>query len=132
MNNQNNFTREDIAESLHTDFGLTKKDCLIFVNDIIDIIIEGLKTSGYVKIHNFGSFKVTRKKTRIGRNPKTMEEVMISERNVLKFKPSKIISSINKTKIQECTLYFEFSFREREPFDSSAIKDIKESVIMLI
>ena len=97
MNNQNNFTREDIAESLHADFGLTKKDCIIFVNDIIDIIIEGLKTSGYVKIHNFGSFKVTRKKRRIGRNPKTMENVMIDERNVLKFKPSKmILDYINK------------------------------------
>ena len=97
MNNQNNFTREDIAESLHADFGLTKKDCIIFVNDIIDIIIEGLKTNGSVKIHNFGTFKVTRKKSRIGRNPKTMEDVMISERNVLKFKPSKIIlDHINK------------------------------------
>ena len=97
MNNQNNFTREDIAESLHTDFGLTKKDCLIFVNDIIYLIIEGLKSSGYVKIHNFGSFKVIRKKSRIGRNPKTMEDVMISERNVLKFKPSKmILDNINK------------------------------------
>ena len=97
MNNQNNFTREDIAESLHTDFGLTKKDCIIFVNDIINIIIEGLKYNGYVKIHNFGSFKVTRKKSRIGRNPKTKENVMISERNVLKFKPSKfILEYINK------------------------------------
>ena len=97
MNNQNNFTREEIAESLHADFGLTKKDCIIFVNDIIDIIIEGLKTSGSVKIHNFGTFKVIRKKSRIGRNPKTMEDVIISERNVLKFKPSKIIlSHINK------------------------------------
>ena len=97
MINQNNFTREDIAENLHTDFGLTKKDCIVFVNDIIDIIIEGLNTSGYVKIHNFGSFKVTRKKSRIGRNPKTLEDVMISERNVLKFKPSKmILGYINK------------------------------------
>jgi integration host factor subunit alpha len=97
MNNQNNFTRENIAESLHTDFGLTKKDCIIFVNDIIDIIIEGLTTNGYVKIHNFGTFKVVRKKSRIGRNPKTMEDVMISERDVLKFKPSKIIlDHINK------------------------------------
>mgnify|MGYP001389813015 CR=1 FL=1 len=97
MNNQNNFTREDIAESLHTDFGLTKKDCIIFVNDIIDIIIDGLKKSGYVKIHNFGSFKVIKKKSRIGRNPKTMEDVMISERNVLKFKPSRmILNNINK------------------------------------
>jgi len=97
MNNQNNFTRENIAESLHTDFGLTKKDCIIFVNDIIDIIIMGLKTKGYVKIHNFGSFKIMRKKSRIGRNPKTKQNVMISERNVIKFKPSKIILDyINK------------------------------------
>ena len=97
MKNQNNFTREDIAESLHADFGLTKKDCIIFVNDIIDIVIEGLKIKGYVKIHNFGSFKVIRKKSRIGRNPKTMKDVMISERNVLKFKPSKmILDNINK------------------------------------
>ena len=67
------------------------------VNDIIDIIVDGLKTNGYVKIHNFGSFKVTRKKSRIGRNPKTLETVMISERNVLKFKPSKsILEYINK------------------------------------
>ena len=43
-------------------------------------------------------------------------------------KPNKVISSIKKSKIKECTLYFEFSFREREPFDSRAIKDIKESV----
>ena len=97
MNNQNNFTREDIADSLHTDFGLTKKDCIVFVNDILDIIIDGLTNKGYVKIHNFGSFKVIRKKSRIGRNPKTMEDVMISERNVLKFKPSKmILDQINK------------------------------------
>ena len=97
MNDQNNFTREDISEGLHEDFGLTKKDCAIFVNDIIDIIINGLRTKGYVKIHNFGSFRVVRKKSRIGRNPKTMEDVMIGERNVLKFKPSKIILDyINK------------------------------------
>jgi len=97
MNNQNNFTREDIAESLHIDFGLTKKDCITFVNDIIDIIIEGINTKGYVKIHNFGTFRVFRKKSRIGRNPKTMEDVMIGERNVLKFKPSKItLDFINK------------------------------------
>ena len=97
MENQNNFTREDIAESMHSEFGLTKKECLIFVNDILDIIIEGLKTNGYVKIHNFGSFKIKRKNSRIGRNPKTKEEVKISERNVLTFMPSKsILNYINK------------------------------------
>jgi len=43
-------------------------------------------------------------------------------------KPEKIINELTKTGIDEVTLYFEFSFREREPFDSSSIKDIKESV----
>lgn len=97
MNLDSNFTREDIAESLHMEFGLTKKDCVIFVNEIIDIIIEGLKTNGYVKIHNFGSFKAKKKKSRLGRNPKTLEDVIIEERNVLSFKPSKsFLTYINK------------------------------------
>ena len=97
MEINNNFTREDIAESLHNEFGLTKKDCIMFVNDIIDIIIQGLKVNGYVKIHNFGSFKIKRKNSRIGRNPKTKEDFMISERNVLTFKASKsVLNYINK------------------------------------
>ena len=97
MDNQNNFTREEIAESLHNEFGLTKKDCVAFVNDILEIIIEGLKVDGHVKIHNFGSFKIKRKKSRIGRNPKTKEDVMIGERNVLTFKASKsVINHLNK------------------------------------
>ena len=97
MENQNNFTRDDIAESLHIEFGLTKKDCITFVNDILEIIIEGLNDDGYVKIHNFGSFKLKRKKSRIGRNPKTKEAVMISERNVLTFKASKnVLNFLNK------------------------------------
>ena len=93
----NNFTRDDIAESLHNEFGLTKKDCLIFVNDIIEIIVDGLKKNGYVKIHNFGSFKIKRKNKRIGRNPKTKKEHLIKERNVVTFKPSKnVLVYINK------------------------------------
>ena len=43
-------------------------------------------------------------------------------------KPEKIINELEKLKMDEVTLYFEFSFREREPYDSNAIKDIKESV----
>jgi integration host factor subunit alpha len=96
MISNNNFTREEISETLHNEFGLTKKDCNIFVNDILEIIIEGLQKNGFVKIHNFGSFKVKRKKSRLGRNPKTKENIMINERNVLIFKPSKsVIRLIN-------------------------------------
>ena len=97
MQSNNNITRDDIAESLHNEFGLTKKDCLSFVNDIMEIIIDGLKSDGYVKIHNFGTFKIKRKQSRIGRNPKTKEDVMIKARNVLLFKASKsFLNYINK------------------------------------
>ena len=95
-----NFTREDLAELINNEFGLTKKDCLLFVNDILDIIIDGLITDGKVKIHNFGTFSIRRKKSRIGRNPKTKVDIMIKERNVISFKASKsIINYLNEEKI---------------------------------
>ena len=91
-----NITRDDIAESINKKFGFSKTDCLNLVNDIIEIIIIGLKESNEVKVHNFGTFKLKRKKSRIGRNPKTKEEVMISDRNVISFKPSRnVLKYIN-------------------------------------
>ena len=91
-----NITREDIAEAINIEFGLSKKDCLGIVNDIIDSIVLGLERYQIFKIHNFGTFKLRRKKKRVGRNPKTKVEVVISERNVISFKPSKnVLSYIN-------------------------------------
>tara|TARA_B100001175_G_C19149540_1_gene467544 strand:- start:200 stop:505 length:306 start_codon:yes stop_codon:yes gene_type:complete len=89
MTSLDNITRFHIAESIHNEFGLPKKDCIDFVSDIIDIVIEGLQNSNKVKIHNFGTFIVRHKKSRIGRNPKTKKEVMIDERKVISFKASK-------------------------------------------
>ena len=91
MKLEQNITRDDIAETIHLEFGLSKKDCLEIVHDIIEIIIKGLNQNGMVKIHNFGTFRLKRKKSRLGRNPKTKEEKIISERNVILFKPSKEI-----------------------------------------
>jgi integration host factor subunit alpha len=92
----NNITRDDIAEFINNEFGLTKKDCSNLVNDIIEEIIEGLNENNIVKIHNFGTFKLRRKNSRIGRNPKTKEEVMIAPRNVISFSPSKhILKKLN-------------------------------------
>ena len=94
----NNITRDDIAEFINNEFGLTKKDCNNLVNDIIEEIIEGLKEHNIVKIHNFGTFKLRKKNARIGRNPKTKEEVMISPRNVISFLPSKhILKKLNES-----------------------------------
>ena len=92
----NNITRDDIAEFINNEFGLTKKDCNNLVNDIIEEIIEGLNENNIVKIHNFGTFKLRRKNARIGRNPKTKEEVMIAPRNVISFLSSKhILKKLN-------------------------------------
>ena len=97
MINQDNISREDIADTIHKEFGFSKKECLDIVNDIISIITDGLILNKTVKIHNFGTFKLKRKSSRIGRNPKTKEEVMISDRNVVTFKASRnILSYINK------------------------------------
>ena len=86
-----NISRDEIAEALKKEFGFNRKLCLDIVNDIVEIIIEGLQSDKKVKIHNFGTFKMNNKKSRIGRNPKTKEEYNISSRNVITFKASKIL-----------------------------------------
>ena len=101
MINKQNISRDEIAEAMKGEFGFNRKLCLDIVNDIIDIIIEGLIKDKKVKIHNFGTFKLNNKASRIGRNPKTKEEHNISSRNVITFKASKILlkyinSSIDK------------------------------------
>ena len=86
-----NVSRDEIAEAIKNEFGFNRKLCLDIVNDIIDIIIDGLQSDRKVKIHNFGTFKMNNKKSRLGRNPKTKEEYNISSRNVVTFKASKIL-----------------------------------------
>ena len=91
-----NITRDEISEFINNEFGLTKKDCSDIVNHLIEEIIVGLISHGLIKIHNFGTFKVKRKNERIGRNPKTKEDVIIPSRNVISFTPSKkILKTIN-------------------------------------
>tara|TARA_B100001057_G_C22670153_1_gene879511 strand:+ start:309 stop:611 length:303 start_codon:yes stop_codon:yes gene_type:complete len=96
-----NISRDEIAEAMQSEFGFNRKLCLDIVNDIIDIVIEGLKLDKKVKIHNFGTFKLSNKKSRIGRNPKTKEEFSISERNVITFKTSKILLKYINDKIND-------------------------------
>tara|TARA_B100000674_G_C37398804_1_gene715313 strand:+ start:140 stop:445 length:306 start_codon:yes stop_codon:yes gene_type:complete len=91
MTDKQNISRDDIAEAMKNDFGFNRAACLDIVNDIIDIIIEGLQSNKKVKIHNFGTFVLNKKNSRIGRNPKTRKEHNIPSRNVIKFKASKIL-----------------------------------------
>ena len=91
MIDKENISRDEIAEAMKNEFGFNRKLCLDIVNDIIDIIIEGLQFDKKVKIHNFGTFKLNNKRSRIGRNPKTKEQYNISSRNVITFKASKLL-----------------------------------------
>ena len=91
MIEKQNISRDEIAEAMKDEFGFNRKLCLDIVNDIIEIIIEGLQSDKKVKIHNFGTFKLNSKSSRIGRNPKTKQEFNIPSRNVVSFKASKIL-----------------------------------------
>ena len=68
-----------------------------FIDDIFEFITLQLEKKNKVKIANFGSFNIRHKNERIGRNPKTKEQKVISSRTVVTFKPSKILKNkINK------------------------------------
>ena len=99
--NRHNITRDEIADAMKNEFGFNRKLCLDIVNDIIDIIIDGLKNDKKVKIHNFGTFKLNNKRSRIGRNPKTKEEYNISSRNVITFKASKLLLKHINNRVNE-------------------------------
>ena len=101
MTQKQNLSRDEIASAIQSEFGFNKKLCLDIVNDVVDIIIEGLRLDKKVKIHNFGTFKLNKKNTRIGRNPKTKEEFNISSRNVITFKASKILLKYINSNISE-------------------------------
>ena len=97
MNKTKNITRQSIYDLVHSELGLSKNYCSNFVDDIFNIIITGIKKEKKVKISLFGTFSNKEKKSRIGRNPKSKEEFVISSRNVVTFKPSKfLLKKINK------------------------------------
>ena len=84
-----NLTKKEIINSLYMQIGLSKRILDTILEDILNIIVESLKNKKKVKISNFGTFEIRYKKKREGRNPKTKEKKIISERNVVLFKPSK-------------------------------------------
>jgi len=84
-----NLTKKEIINSLYMQIGFSKKISEDLLDDILDIIVGNLKKYKKIKISNFGRFSLRSKKSRLGRNPKTKEKKIISERNVVLFKPSR-------------------------------------------
>ena len=77
--------------------GFSKKVCESLLEDFFLILLDEILNKKKVKISKFGTFSLRHKKSRIGRNPKTLEKKIISERNVILFKPSKELKNfINK------------------------------------
>ena len=84
-----NLTKKEIINSIYMQLGFSKKICENLLEDFLTILIEEIIKNKKVNIPNFGTFILRHKKKRIGRNPKTLEKKIISERNVVIFKPSK-------------------------------------------
>ncbi len=84
-----NLTKQEIVNSIYMQIGYSKNVAENLLEDFFDIIFKNLKENKKIKIAKFGTFELRLKKSRIGRNPKTKESKIISERNVILFKPSK-------------------------------------------
>jgi len=84
-------TRADIAETIYEKVGISKKEAHEIVEMIIKEITDALREGEPVKISGFGTFLVRKKGPRIGRNPKTGEEIEITSRRVITFKPSNLL-----------------------------------------
>ena len=86
-------TRADLSEAVHREVGLSRTESADLVKAIIDTVAEAVVTGDRVKLSSFGTFMVRDKGGRVGRNPKTGQEVPITPRRVLVFRPSQVVKS---------------------------------------
>ena len=90
-------TKADIIEQIYEKVGFSKKESADIVELVFDIIKDTLERGEKIKISGFGNFVVRAKRPRIGRNPQTGEEIEISARKVLTFRPSQVLkAALNK------------------------------------
>tara|TARA_Y100000590_G_C15357192_1_gene877460 strand:+ start:165 stop:461 length:297 start_codon:yes stop_codon:yes gene_type:complete len=85
-----NLTKKDLVNVIYMQLGFSKQISENLIEDFFQTIILNLNKEKTLKLSNFGTFLIREKKTRIGRNPKTKEKKIISQRNVVLFKPSKV------------------------------------------
>ena len=89
-------TKADIVERIYEKVGFSKKEATDIVESIFEIIKKRLENGEKVKVSGFGNFVINAKRPRKGRNPQTGEEIVITGRRVLSFKPSPVLKkSIN-------------------------------------
>ena len=84
-------TKAGIVNDVYEHVGVTKKEAAEYVDAVFDAMKDTLSTGEDVKISGFGKFEVRQKGERVGRNPRTGEEIMIPERKVPRFKVSQVL-----------------------------------------
>lgn len=84
-------TRADLADAVNREVGLSRQESAQLVEAVLDLVAETLVEGDSVKLSSFGSFVLREKNGRVGRNPKTGQEVPIDPRRVLVFKPSQVL-----------------------------------------
>ncbi len=87
-------TRADLSEAVHRQIGLSRSESADLVKSVLDLISDTLVDGQSVKLSSFGTFMVRAKNGRVGRNPKTGEEVPITPRRVLVFRPSQVMKNV--------------------------------------
>lgn len=91
-------TRAQLAEAVYQEVGLSRSESAALVDEILSQVADSLMREGAVKISSFGTFSVRQKGHRVGRNPKTGDEVPILPRRVLVFRASQVLKDrINRT-----------------------------------
>jgi integration host factor subunit alpha len=88
---KNTLTRAQLSEAVYQEVGLSRTESAVLVERVLDEIAACLMRGETVKLSSFGSFSVRSKGGRMGRNPKTGEEVPIEPRRVLVFRPSHVL-----------------------------------------
>lgn len=84
-------TKKDIVIKVSSDTNLTQIDVKKIVQRTLDVVVESLERGETVELRNFGVFKVKNRRGRVGRNPRTGEEVSVPEKKVVVFKPGLIL-----------------------------------------
>ena len=84
-----NLTKKDLVNSVYMQLGFSKQISESLIDDFFFTIIENIISEKKLKLSKFDTFEIRKKKSRIGRNPKTKEVKLITSRDVVLFKPSK-------------------------------------------
>lgn len=90
----NTVTKADLVEKVYERLGFSKKEAADLVELIFATLKESITTGEKVKISGFGNFVVRSKRSRIGRNPQTGDQITISARHVLTFRPSQVLKAM--------------------------------------